>query len=132
MSPLCHRTPACEIHHRSMAGGTCCGGGYGNFVAGKDWWEGVKRRHPDLTIRKPERLTITRARMMNPEVVGKYYTYLATIVEGLGLSNKPQCLWNCDEMGKSFEHDPVKVVCEKGMPCVARTSSRSNNITVMA
>jgi len=42
------------------------GCGYGMFVAGKDWWKGVKRRQPDLIIRKPERLTITRARMVNP------------------------------------------------------------------
>ena len=45
------------------------GSGYSNFVAGKDWWEGVKRRFPNLKIKKPERLTSTRARMMNREVV---------------------------------------------------------------
>ncbi|KAH3876171.1 hypothetical protein DPMN_000038 [Dreissena polymorpha] len=95
---------------------TKIGSGHRNFVAGKDWWEGVKRRNPDLTIRKPERLTSTRARVMNWEVVGRYFSDLATILEGLDIADKPQRLWNCDELGKSFEHDPVRVVGEKGMP----------------
>ncbi|XP_045169801.2 uncharacterized protein LOC123532438 [Mercenaria mercenaria] len=108
------------------------GSGYPNFVAGKDWWEGVRRRHPDLTIRKPEKLSSTRARMMNREVIGRYFNDLGTIIEELNLLDKPQNVWNCDEMGKSFEHDPVRVVSQKGVNCVTRTSSRSTNITVMA
>jgi hypothetical protein len=26
---------------------------YPNYRAGKDWWEGVKRRHPEITTRGP-------------------------------------------------------------------------------
>lgn len=48
-------------------------GTYGNFKAGKDWWEGVKRRHSDIALRKPEKLTTTRARMVNREVLGRYF-----------------------------------------------------------
>ena len=104
--------------------------GYGNCIAGKDWWEGVKRRHHVLTsIITPERRTIFRARMTNHDVIGKTYTYLATIVEVRSLSNKLQCLWKCDEMGKSFLKT---VINKKGMPCVAHTSSRSSNVTVIA
>ncbi|MES9881787.1 MAG: helix-turn-helix domain-containing protein [Sedimenticola sp.] len=109
------------------------GSGYPNFKAGKDWWEGVKRRHPDLTVRKPERLSSVRARMMNREVLNKYFDDLGRVVEELNIKDKPKNIWNCDEMGKSFEHDPVRIVTEKGeRNCLARTSSRSTNITVMA
>ncbi|XP_045210605.2 jerky protein homolog-like [Mercenaria mercenaria] len=108
------------------------GSGYTNFTAGKDWWEGVKRRHPDVVIRKPEKLTSTRARMMNREVINSYFNDLGTIVEGLNLEGNPRVIWNCDEMGKNFEHDPVRVVAEKGEKnCLSRTSSKSTNITVM-
>lgn len=35
-------------------------------------------------------------------------------------------------MAKNFEHNPVRVVAEKGTSCLSRTSSKSTNITVMA
>lgn len=111
---------------------TKIGSGYDTFTAGKDWWEGVKRRHPDIAIRKPERLTSTRARMMNREVIGRYFKDLETIVEGLNIASKPHVIWNCDEMGKIFEHSPVQVIAEKGQNCLGRTSSKSTNITIMA
>ena len=76
---------------------------YTAFKAGKDWWEGVRRRHPDLVIRKPEKLASTRARMMNREVINKYLNDLRTIVDGLNIHDKPHLTWNCDEMGKNFE-----------------------------
>lgn len=47
--------------------------GYTNFKAGKDWWEGLKHRHPEIALKKPERLSSTRARMMNREVIGRYF-----------------------------------------------------------
>jgi hypothetical protein len=36
---------------------------------GKDWFDGFMKRHPDLSIRKPEKLTTTRDRMLNPVVL---------------------------------------------------------------
>ena len=105
---------------------------YSNFKAGKDWWEGLKRRHPDVVIRKPEKLTSTRARMMNREVIFKYFNDLGTLIEGLNLEEKRHLIWNCDEMGKNFEHNPVKVVAAKGKSCVSRTTAKSANLTIMA
>ncbi|MES9884670.1 MAG: helix-turn-helix domain-containing protein [Sedimenticola sp.] len=106
---------------------------YTNFHAGKDWWEGVKRRHPDLVVRKPEKLTSLRARMLNGEVVSKYFEDLNAIIQDLNLTQRPACIWNCDESGVNFEHSPVKVVAQKGdRNVVSKTTSKSSNITVMA
>lgn len=74
-----------------------------------------------------------RARALNPEVVRKYFDDLASIFEELGLANKPEQVWNWDESGFNFEHQPVKVVAEKGSKTVvSRTSSKSSNLTVIA
>jgi len=35
-------------------------------------------------------------------------------VDTLDLSDKPQYIWNCNESGKSFMHDPVRVITAKG------------------
>ncbi|XP_062595646.1 uncharacterized protein LOC134257003 [Saccostrea cucullata] len=100
---------------------------------GKDWFVGFMKRHPTLSIRKPEKLATTRARMTNPAIVSKYFDDLGQILKNLGLLSKPACIWNCDETGKSFEHTPVKVIAEKGSKAVVgRTSSCRTNITVMA
>ena len=41
---------------------------------GKDWFDGFMKRHlSDLSIRKPEKLTTTRARMLNPVVATNYF-----------------------------------------------------------
>jgi hypothetical protein len=55
------------------------------------------------------------------------------VLDRLGLVDKPQFIWNCDECGKQFEHTPVRVVAEKGARnVVGRTSSNRTNITIMA
>jgi hypothetical protein len=42
-------------------------------------------------------------------------------------------MWNCDETGKNFEHQPVKVIAANGeKSVVGRTSASSSNITIMA
>jgi hypothetical protein len=61
------------------------------------------KRHPDLSIRKPEKLTTTRARMLNPVVVTNYFNDLDALLDKLDLKEKPDQIWNCDETGKNFQ-----------------------------
>jgi hypothetical protein len=103
---------------------------YPNFKAGKDWWDGLRRRHPEITIRKPEKLTSVRARMLNEVVVGNYFTDLEKIINESNVSASE--IWNCDESGLNFEHTPVRVVAERGSTVVSKTSAKYSNLTVMA
>jgi hypothetical protein len=107
--------------------------GYNDFKAGKAWFEGLKRRFPGLVLRKPEELSSVRARMFNPEVLGKYFDTLESVVAAINLLDKSQYIWNCDKSGFYMEHNPVKIYAEKGEKSVAsRTSNKSSNITLMA
>jgi hypothetical protein len=91
------------------------------------------KRHQDLSIRKPEKLTTTRTRMLNPVVVTNYFNDLDALLYKLDLKEKPDQIWNCGETGKNFEHRPVKVIAAKGeKSVVGRTSASSSNITIMA
>lgn len=106
---------------------------YKNFKAGNDWLNGLMKRFPELTLRKPEKLSSVRARMMNEEVVSNYFAGLSDTLAQSGLDAHPERIWNCDETGFNFEHTPVHVVAERGDRSVhARTSSKSTNLTVMA
>ncbi|XP_022342950.2 uncharacterized protein LOC111136409 [Crassostrea virginica] len=99
----------------------------------KDWWTGLKKRHPELTIRRSEKLSSSRARMMNPVVVDKYFTDLEQIVKDLNLEMKPHCIWNMDETGRSFEHTPVRVISDKKIRnVVGKTSNSRSNVTITA
>ena len=79
----------------------------------KNWWTGLRKRNPELTIRRSEKLSSSRAGMINPVVVNKYFTDMEQIVKALNLENKPHCIWNMDETVRSFEHTPVRVISDK-------------------
>jgi hypothetical protein len=108
-------------------------GSYKNFTAGKDWFDGLIRRFPDVVLRKPKKLSSVRARMLNPGVVDNYFKDLGKLITDFGLQDHPERIWNCDETGFNFEHAPGKVVAETGARCMlSRTSSKSSNVTLMA
>ena len=90
-------------------------------------------RHPELSLRQPEKLGNVRSRMLNPTVVGKYFDGLKELIDTLQLHDHPERIWNADECGKQFEHQPVKVMSQKGTRCViSRTSDDRANTTIMA
>jgi hypothetical protein len=98
----------------------------------KEWFNGFKKRH-SLSIRRAEKLGSSRARMMNPVVVNNYFVDLESIFDDLKLSEKPHCVWNCDETGRNFEHSPVRVIADKKeRNVVGKTSNSRSNVTIMA
>ncbi len=50
-------------------------------IPGDDWWQGLKRRHPNLVLRKPEKLATARIRMVNGPVLKKYFDDLGQVVQ---------------------------------------------------
>lgn len=52
-----------------------------NYQAGLDWMYNFMKRHPDLSIRKPEATSVARASGFNPTAVGKFYTLLSDIID---------------------------------------------------
>ena len=102
-------------------------------IPGKDWWAGFKKRHPEVTLRKPESLSSLRSRAGNPVTVGKYYMELNKILKDNGLEGRPHLIWNCDETGVCLEHTPVKVVARQGTRNVpGRTGNSRESVTIMA
>ncbi|XP_050392731.1 uncharacterized protein LOC126811204 [Patella vulgata] len=101
-------------------------------IPGNDWWRGFKSRFPEVTLRKPEKLPTSRSRMLNKVVVHKYFQDLGKIISDIDLKEHPGRIWNCDETGMSYEHDPVKVIARKGTKNLpGRTTNNRENITVL-
>nr|XP_022297142.1 uncharacterized protein LOC111106665 [Crassostrea virginica] len=102
-------------------------------MAGYDWWQGFRDRHPCLSLRKPEGLSAARGTMLNPNVITEYFTKLGDLMDRLNIKSKPQQIFNADETGFSTVHQTSKVVGRKGKKAIhAKTSGeRGENITVL-
>lgn len=104
-----------------------------NNVPGKDWFLGLKRRHPNFTLRTPEPLSTKRSKALNPIELGKYFTELGEVLSELQLHGKPQLIWNMDETNSKFEHKPSKVCARKGTRDIpGRTGNSKQGVTVLA
>ncbi|VDI61223.1 Hypothetical predicted protein [Mytilus galloprovincialis] len=55
----------------------------------------------EIAVLKPEGLSAARSSMLNPSVVANYFEKLGSVMESLGVKDKPQQLYNADESGIS-------------------------------
>lgn len=78
-----------------------------NDQAGLDWMYSFMKRHPDLSIRKPEATSAARASGFNPTVVGKFYTLLSGIIDT-----------------QKLQASQIYNVNETGITCVSKTQSK--------
>ena len=97
--------------------------------AGPSWYRGFMKRHKELSLRRPSKLSTNRGRAMDRKVVDAHFKAIGKVIENM----EPQQIWNMDESEFNLEHIPSKVICEKGQKSVnSRVSSDRQNITVVA
>ncbi|XP_053372948.1 uncharacterized protein LOC123560642 [Mercenaria mercenaria] len=97
-----------------------------------NWFYGLLKRWPDLCVKKPQKLSIARAKSASREALNNYYSELGFILTINDLTDKPQCISNIDETGVNSEHSPPKIVCDKNTIPQNVTSSRSQTVTIIA
>ena len=100
-----------------------------NQMAGKDWWSGFKNRHSAvLSVRKPEALSLSRAMCMNPVAINSYFDILGSEMKRLDVTNRPGCIYNCDESGLSLVPETQKIVAAKGSSSVYQVTSAERGV----
>ena len=73
---------------------------------GYEWAASFLQRH-NLKLKKGGTMQLARKNVTaDPFVIYGYYDLLQGELHRLGLSNRPECIWNLDETG--FPHDPSK------------------------
>lgn len=100
--------------------------------AGLAWYNGFRRRHPCLALRKPEQTSMARSTGFNREAVNRFYDNLERILAENHYP--PNRIWNCDETGAStVPNKTSKVLASKGCRQVGAISSaeRGVNTTIM-
>lgn len=88
-----------------------------NKMAGRDFM----KRHPKLSLRRPESVSVNRIFGLNKTSVNLYIDSLETVLNKHNF--KPHEIFNCDETGLTCVHKPVKVIAPKGMRCVSSVTS---------
>ena len=60
------------------------------YGSGKHWWSNFRKRHPELTLRKSDKLDCCRAEPYSAEVVGEYFDLLENVLKENNLVNAPR------------------------------------------
>ena len=102
---------------------------FNNGLAGESWYRGFMKRHQELSLRAPSKVSLHRQQAMNKENVDEYFEDISKHTDNID----PSHIWNMDESGFSFQHRPSKIICQKGLKSIgSRVSNTRQNITVMA
>jgi hypothetical protein len=100
-------------------------------MAGDDWARQFLKRHSNLSVRKPEGMSIGRAIGFNKEKTKRFYEVLKSVLFNGETLVIPDCnIFNVDETGLTICQKPTKVVAERGKRCVATLTSAEKGKTV--
>lgn len=92
-------------------------------MAGKKWYYGFMKRHPELSLRNPESTSIARAQGFNKPRVDAFFTLLEGVYDQYQIT--PTRLYNMDETSLSTVQDGQrKVVSAKGKKQVGALTSQ--------
>ena len=87
-----------------------------------------------LTVRKPELLTLSRALACNKTVVDAWFSILGEKITQLGLQDRPAQIFNCDESGLSVNPGLSKIITKRGSknPVQVIPGSGKEQYTILA
>jgi hypothetical protein len=74
----------------------------------------VMRPHREISVRKAEGISLSRAQGMNKEVTSKYFDLLKKTLMENDLMKKPSYIFNSDETGLQLNNKPRHVLAKKG------------------
>ncbi|KAJ8945555.1 hypothetical protein NQ318_020401 [Aromia moschata] len=100
-------------------------------MAGQDWLELFLKRHPEISLRKPEGTSQNRISAFNKPEVERFFNNLLAVMEKYKFSESK--IYNVDETGISTVQKPAKILAPKGQKQVGSVISweRGKNVTVV-
>ena len=72
-------------------------GRFGKEGPSEHWWAGFRMHHPELTLRKVDKLERSHAESLNPDVIKQYFELPNDVPEKNKLKNASRQIYNCDE-----------------------------------
>lgn len=99
-------------------------------MAGQHWLKSFLERHPELSVRQAEGLSIARAQGLNRDEVNKMFELLLKVLTENDLIDKPDRIYNTDETGVQMNNNPGKVIATKGAKVVNSITSSEKGETM--
>ena len=103
-----------------------------NGAAGKKWLKGFLKRHPNLSIRKPQGISKARIKGFTPENVNKFFALLEPEMQKINFN--PARVYNVDESGiTTVQSKNCRVIALKGKKQVGAVTAaeRGSLVTVV-
>ena len=101
--------------------------------AGYYWLKGFMQRHNELSVRKPESLSCSRASGLNKTVIDNWFDQYEKTLDDLQIKECPAHIWNTDESGLQDHFVSASVIAEKGKPCYeVNPAEKGETTTVLA
>lgn len=99
-----------------------------NKVAGIEWMRSFMKRHPKLSLRKPENTSIARASAFNKYNVDIFFNNYAEVLAKYKFDANR--IWNTDETGITTVMQAPKVIAESGKRVVGQCVSAERGTLV--
>lgn len=97
----------------------------------EDWFSKFLKRHPNLSIRKPQATSLARATAFNLTTVAEFFKNLKTIYERFQLYSRS--IYNMDETDITTVQTPERIMNRHGFNQIGRiTSAKRGTLVTMA
>ena len=97
------------------------------FSGGRAWFKAFMTRHPELSVRTPEKLEHARAWAVSPLTLKEYFARVKPLI----IERTPEQIWNMDEVGCDLMNikDPkVRLQSAHGFQCCPRNPPSSQQL----
>ena len=88
-------------------------------IASRHWWKNLRKRHPELVLRVPQKMEWLRCRATQPEIINHFYSLLKYYLDKYAYT--PEQIFAADEVGVDGDNKTKRVIATRGTNTHANT-----------